>query len=96
MKSPKPLVVVIAGPTAVGKTALSIELAKEFNAAIISADSRQVYKELKIGVGRPSEAQLSVVPHHCIAHVGLEEHYHAGSFEREALEIIAKEFQNCK
>lgn len=93
MKPAKPLVVVIAGPTAVGKTALSIELAKKFEASIISADSRQVYRELKVGVGRPDEAQLSAVKHYCIAHIDLEDHYHAGSFEREALEIIENEFQ---
>lgn len=93
MKPSKPLVVVIAGPTAVGKTAIAINLATSFQASIISADSRQVYRELKIGVGRPSEAQLSAVPHYCIAHIGLDDHYHAGAFEREALELIEKEFQ---
>jgi tRNA dimethylallyltransferase len=60
-------VIIIAGPTAVGKTAIAIEIAKLFGTEIISADSRQCYKELKIGVARPSSEELKSVPHHFIA-----------------------------
>ena len=60
-------VIIIAGPTAVGKTAVAIEIAKHFSTEIISADSRQCYKELNIGVARPSGEELATVPHHFIA-----------------------------
>jgi tRNA dimethylallyltransferase len=60
-------VVIIAGPTAAGKTRVAIELAKHFRTEIISADSRQCFKELNIGVARPSEKELAEVPHHFIA-----------------------------
>jgi tRNA dimethylallyltransferase len=59
--------IIIAGPTACGKTARAIQLAKELKTEIISADSRQCFKELKIGVARPTEQQLSEIPHHFIA-----------------------------
>ena len=79
---------VIAGPTGVGKTALSIELALQYRTEIISADSRQVYEQMKIGVGRPSEEELSKVPHHLIGHVDIASHYHASSFEKDALKVL--------
>ncbi|HEY0749829.1 MAG TPA: isopentenyl transferase family protein, partial [Chitinophagaceae bacterium] len=60
-------VIVIAGPTAVGKSGIGIEVAKHLNTEIISADSRQCYREMKIGVARPSNDQLSQVKHHFIA-----------------------------
>jgi len=60
-------VIIIAGPTAVGKTSVAISIAKHFNTEIISADSRQCYKEMNIGVARPSAKELSEVPHHLIA-----------------------------
>jgi tRNA dimethylallyltransferase len=59
--------IIVAGPTASGKTAFAIELAKHFGTEIISADSRQCYREMKIGVARPSEEELASVPHHFIA-----------------------------
>jgi tRNA dimethylallyltransferase len=79
-------VIVIAGPTAVGKTSVAIEVAKHFGTEIISADSRQCYKELNIGVARPSEAELKEVKHHFIATHSIHEKVTAAAFESYALE----------
>lgn len=79
-------VIVIAGPTAVGKTSVAISLAKHFNTEIISADSRQCYKELNIGVARPSEEELKAVPHHFIASHSVREEITAASFEKYAVD----------
>lgn len=86
--------IVIAGPTASGKTALAIALAKHFNTEIISADSRQIYKELNIGVARPSLSELNTVPHHLIGHVSIHEYYNPGHFEKDALAKINTIFEN--
>lgn len=88
MRVGSPLLVVISGPTGVGKTDLAISLAQRYDTEIISADSRQVYKQLNIGVGRPSEEQLKVVPHHFIASHDVEEPFSAGQYEREALTVL--------
>jgi tRNA dimethylallyltransferase len=85
--------IVIIGPTAVGKTTLAIETAKHFNTEIISADSRQVYHELNIGVARPSEQELQTVKHHLIAHASIHQEYNAGQFERDALLICSELFK---
>lgn len=82
----KKTVIIIAGPTAVGKTAVAIEVAKRFDTEIISADSRQCYKELKIGVARPSEEELIEVKHHFIASHSIHEKLTAATFENYALE----------
>lgn len=82
-------VYIIAGPTAVGKTAVSIELAKALNTSIISADSRQCFSELSIGVARPSQSELAVVPHYFIADHSVETDINAGYFEKFALEQSA-------
>ncbi len=78
-------IIIIAGPTAVGKTAVAIKVAKEFGTEIISADSRQCYKEMNIGVARPSLAELSEVPHHFIASHSIQEKVNAATFEQYAL-----------
>ncbi len=78
----------LVGPTAAGKTALAIEVAKANDAEIISSDSVQFYRELVIGSARPSEFELSEVPHHFIGHVSVADDYTAGSFERDALKLI--------
>jgi tRNA dimethylallyltransferase len=80
--------IVILGPTAVGKTAYAISLAKSFGTEIISADSRQIFKELNIGAARPTEEELSQVPHHFIASATIQEEYSAGRYEREALDKL--------
>jgi len=86
------LLVVIVGPTGVGKTDLAIQLAAHYHTEIISADSRQIYKELNIGVGRPSLAQLDAVPHHLVGHTTIFGHYTAGHFGDDALNILEKLF----
>ncbi|TLU99042.1 tRNA (adenosine(37)-N6)-dimethylallyltransferase MiaA [Dyadobacter luticola] len=85
--------IVIAGPTAVGKTELSIRLAKALNTEIISADSRQFFRELNIGTAKPSEAELAQVPHHFINSHSISENYSAGDFERDTLKLLESLFQ---
>lgn len=85
--------IVIAGPTASGKTAAAIEVAQQLGTSIISADSRQCYRELNIGVARPSEEELQAVPHHFIASHSIHEKIHAAGFESYALNIATSLFQ---
>ena len=85
--------IVICGPTASGKTKLALQVAKHFSAEIISADSRQVYKELKIGSAPPTDAELKEVKHHFIASRHLDEDYNAGAFEKDVLTLLDKLFQ---
>lgn len=80
--------IVISGPTGIGKTDLSIDIALEFNTEIISSDSRQVYKELKIGTAVPSDDQLKKVKHHLIGHKSVYDYYNASMFEVEVLELL--------
>ena len=87
-------VIIIAGPTAVGKTSVAIELAKRFKTEIISADSRQCYKELNIGVARPSEEELAQVRHYFIASHSIQQKVNAVTFENYALEKAAQIFEN--
>ncbi|MDA0973245.1 MAG: tRNA (adenosine(37)-N6)-dimethylallyltransferase MiaA, partial [Bacteroidetes bacterium] len=84
----KPVLICIQGPTAVGKTAISIELAKRLGAEIISSDSRQMYKNISIGTAKPNSEELASVPHHFVDFLELDELYSAGQFEREALSLI--------
>ena len=74
----KPTLIVVGGPTASGKTAAAIDLALKLNTEIINVDSRQVYKELHIGVAKPSAEELLKVTHHGVSNVGIHEHYNAG------------------
>lgn len=90
----KPTLVVIIGPTAVGKTALSIEIAKEFKAEIFSSDSRQFYKELNIGTAKPTAKELKQVKHHFISNLSISEEYNATKFETEALLELQKYFNS--
>src|SRR5689334_1128236 len=83
---PSKTVIIIVGPTAVGKTSVAIQLARQFNTEIISADSRQCFKELNIGVARPSSEELKQVKHHFIASHSINEEVNAASFEKFALE----------
>ena len=84
----KKKLVVILGPTAVGKTNLSIKLAKHFKSEIISCDSRQFYKELNIGTAPPSKTQLHQVRHHFIQDRSINSEFNAGMFENEAINLI--------
>lgn len=92
--SPTKKVVIISGPTAVGKTAVAIELAKHFRTEIISADSRQCFKELNIGVARPSEEELQTVKHHFIASHSIHDEVNAAVFEKFALQKTNELFQS--
>jgi tRNA dimethylallyltransferase len=90
---PNKPVLIIAGPTAVGKTAVAIQLAKHLQTEIISADSRQCFKELSIGVARPSATELKEVNHHFIASHSIEEEVTAALFEKYALETATALFK---
>ena len=86
-------VIIIVGPTAVGKTSIAIRIAKLFNTEIISADSRQCYRELKIGVARPSDNELNEIHHHFIATYSIEEKISTASFEQYALQTVQDLFR---
>ena len=86
-------VYIVVGPTAIGKTEYAISLAQQLDTEIISADSRQCFKELSIGVARPSQAELHAVPHHFIASNSVNEDINAGSFEQFALQATAQIFE---
>tara|TARA_B100000683_G_scaffold106518_1_gene104802 strand:- start:20863 stop:21756 length:894 start_codon:yes stop_codon:yes gene_type:complete len=85
--------VVVLGPTAIGKTKLSINLAKHYNTEIVSADSRQFYKELLIGSAPPSKDELMEVQHHFIQHLSVSEDYNVGNFEEDAIQKIEELFK---
>jgi tRNA dimethylallyltransferase len=85
--------ILVAGPTAIGKTDRAIELALQHNTHVLSADSRQVYKELNIGVARPSEKQLAMVPHHFIATESIHTPYNAGNYAEDARKLINTLFE---
>ena len=92
----KPLLIVLAGPTAVGKTKLSIELAKNKNSSIFSSDSRQFYREMSIGTAKPSLEELNEVPHYFINNKSIEEAYSAGDYEKEIINQLEDYFENKK
>lgn len=85
---PQKVLKVLEGPTAVGKTALAIEWALAAGTEIVSADSRQFYKELDIGVARPCEEELAAVPHHFIACKSIFSYYSVSHYEQEALALL--------
>lgn len=89
-----PLLIVISGPTAVGKTRLSIELAKKNKTSIFSSDSRQFYKEMSIGTAKPSTKQLNVVSHYFINNKSINDIYSAGDYEKEIIIDLEKYFIN--
>ena len=86
-------IICVSGPTAVGKTAFAIDLALKHHTEIISFDSRQIYKELNIGVARPSLEELNTVPHHFIANKSIHESFTVNDYEKEALILIQKLFE---
>ena len=95
MNDPHHIIAVI-GPTAIGKTKLAIELAGRFQSNIISADSRQFFKEMTIGTAVPSQNELKAAPHHFIQHRSIHDTYSVGDFEREALSVISEFAKNKK
>ena len=84
----KKTLIVIVGPTAIGKTNLSIDVAQHFNTEILSADSRQFYKELKVGAAPPSSEELNTVKHHFIGNLTLKDYYNVSIYEQEALKTL--------
>jgi tRNA dimethylallyltransferase len=84
----------IVGPTAIGKTALSIKLANYFSTDIISADSRQFFREMQIGTAAPTQEELDSANHHFIHHKSINESYNVGAFEKEALQLLDTLFKN--
>ncbi len=93
MKHSSRTVIALVGPTAVGKTAMGIHLAEHFRTEVLSADSRQCYRELSIGVARPSEEELGQVPHHFIASHSVRENLTAVDYESYALKISDQVFE---
>jgi len=80
--------VVVTGPTAVGKTALCLEIARRFGTPVINADSRQIYRDLRIGTARPTEAEMRQVRHYFVATHGLSDYYSASMYEHEVLGLL--------
>ncbi|MEZ4841967.1 MAG: tRNA (adenosine(37)-N6)-dimethylallyltransferase MiaA [Flavobacteriaceae bacterium] len=89
----KNYLITIIGPTAIGKTALSIKIAKHFNTEIISSDSRQFFKEMYIGTAVPSDLELSEVKHHFIQNISIHTEYNVGQFERDSMELLQELFK---
>ena len=85
--------IVIAGPTAIGKTKLAISIAKMYKTDIISADSRQMFKELCIGVDKPSKNQLSQINHHFINYISITDDYSVGKYEKDCENLLNKLFK---
>ncbi len=85
--------IVIAGPTASGKTAFAIKMAKALNTVILSADSRQFYKEMSIGTAAPTEEELSQVKHHFVHHISIEDKYDVADYERDAIALLDELFK---
>lgn len=83
--------VVITGPTAVGKTALTMELAQQYGVPIINADSRQIYRELKIGTAAPTAEQQQLVKHYFVGTKSIDDYYNASMYEQEVLELLDAE-----
>ena len=93
MNNKKCFLIVVAGPTAVGKTGIAIKLAQHFNTEILSADARQFYREMSIGTAKPSEKELAAVPHHFINSLSIKDEYNVGRFETDALNSLNKLFE---
>lgn len=84
----EPLLIVVTGPTAVGKTDVAIKAAQHFGCDVVSADSRQFYRELKIGTAAPTEEQLHAVKHHFVGHISVHDAYDVSKYESEAMELL--------
>jgi len=91
-----PLLIVVTGPTAVGKTKIAIQLAQHFKTEIVSADSRQFYKELKIGTAAPTPEELKAAKHHFIGNLSIHDYYNASIYENQALTLLNSLFRKNK
>ena len=94
MVSSAKTLIVVTGPTAVGKTRLCLDIAKHFDIPIINADSRQIYRELHIGTAQPTEEEMREVKHYFVSTLGLEDYYSASLFEQHVLELLEKLFKD--
>jgi len=92
----RPHLIVLVGPTAVGKTQWALRLAKHYNTEIVSADSRQLYKEMTIGTAVPSEDELQQVPHHLIQHRSITDTYSVGDYVKETETVLEELFKDHK
>ncbi len=90
----KPKLIVIVGPTAVGKTKAAIELAQKYETEIISADSRQFYIQMNIGTAKPTPSQLATIPHHFVDFLDIDTYYSCGDFERDVIAKLQFMFKN--
>ncbi len=88
-----PLLVVITGPTAVGKTELCVKIAQHFNTEIISADSRQFYKELSIGTAKPTHQEMDGVKHHFVNSLSIQDDYNVSDYEKDVLKLLEELFK---
>ena len=86
----KPLVVVVVGPTASGKTSLAIEIAKKYDGEIVSADSMQIYENMDIATAKPTEEEMAEVKHHLIGFIGCDEEYSVAMYKKDATEAIKR------
>lgn len=91
---PDPKLIIIAGPTAVGKTGVAVRLAKDLGTSIINADSRQVYREMSIGTAKPSEKEQGGVKHYFLGHRSVNDRYDASQYENEVIEFLKGWFQH--
>lgn len=91
--APNKTLIVIIGPTGIGKTALAISLARQFSTEIISADSRQFFREMEIGTAKPSAEELAAAPHHFINSHSIETFFSTGDFELQAIDLINRLFK---
>ena len=92
MSSASKNIIILTGPTAIGKTDAAIELAQTLSTEIISADSRQIYKQMSIGTAKPTKEQLNEVPHHFVNHISIHEPFSAGDYMRQARQKIEEIF----
>ncbi len=92
MPEPWGTLIVVTGPTGVGKTDIAIRLAREFGTEIISADSRQIYRDIPIGTAAPTTEQLAEVKHHFVGILGLDEYYSAAQFEEDVMNLLPRLF----
>ena len=86
--------IVVTGPTAVGKTALCIDIARHYGIPIINADSRQIYRELKIGTATPTEEQLRSVKHYFVGSISIDDYYNASMYEQDVLKLLDEQFKH--
>lgn len=90
MEQQEKTLIVVTGPTGSGKTDIAIEMAQTLGCEIISADSRQMYRDLPIGTAAPTARQLEAVPHHLVGNLGLEEYYSAARFEEDVMKLLSE------